>query len=676
MFSAHPQRTVLSSSSPAEAQPETDRDDSSTIVHALLLFPPSLPLSFSFTHHSHPPPTTLYPSLPPPPACCQHVQADQKLVEHRPGSSRSLAAFASLATYCRAFATPRHSSTTPCFWPFTAYSLCCILSWLFSRCHPDSPLTLLRYPSIDGPLAIVLRPRFADNLIQTPQNTPANNAPISSRAQAPDIASIKEEDLDRAAAASIFAQNPRLVSMMQNKLQGLVGRSSGYVESLPAPVRKRVAGLKGVQKEHAKLEAEFQEEVLQLEKRFFAKFTPLYEKRAKIVNGQSEPSAEEVEAGEADEEEDEEAELAKQETDKKEVSAADLKGIPEFWLSAMKNSSLAETINDRDEEVLKDLTDIRMEYLDRPGFRLIFEFADNDFFSNKTITKTYFYQEENGYGGDFIYDHAEGDKIEWKSGKDLTVKVESKKQRNKNTKQTRIVKKTIPTPSFFDFFNPATPPTDDDDEEEIDEELEAKLELDYQLGEDIKEKLIPRAIDWFTGEALQFEQARLDDGACGTICHERSDRAAVHVLAAVTVIRSSTLMSFAEQHLDDESCEEVLRTMGRMLGCQFRNLTGRAKYRRSHELEDSHNGRHTRHLRQRSWFTSTKRTYIYEPACVIWAPVESVAESEWTDRTSPGESMGQEDISPPRSQVRSDTVKVLKIGSIFERQDGNGRKVD
>lgn len=30
------------------------------------------------------------------------------------------------------------------------------------------------------------------------------------------------------------------------------------------------------------------------------------------------------------------------------------------------------------------------------------------------------------------------------------------------------------------------------------------------MGEDIKEKLIPRAIDWFTGEALQFEQG-LDD---------------------------------------------------------------------------------------------------------------------------------------------------------------------
>ena len=217
---------------------------------------------------------------------------------------------------------------------------------------------------------------------------------------------------------------------MQNKLSGLIGKSSGYVESLPPQVRRRVAGLKGVQKEHSKLEAEFQEEVLQLEKRFFAKFTPLYEKRSKIVNGEAEPTEEEVEAGEADEDEDEDEAAKPAETS--DASGADMKGIPEFWLSAMKNSSLAETITDRDEEALKFLTDIRMEYLDRPGFRLIFEFAENEYFTNKVMTKTYFYQEENGYGGDFIYDHAEGDKIEWKPGKDMTVKIESKKQRNKS----------------------------------------------------------------------------------------------------------------------------------------------------------------------------------------------------------------------------------------------------
>ncbi|KAF2238581.1 NAP-domain-containing protein [Viridothelium virens] len=353
----------------------------------------------------------------------------------------------------------------------------------------------------------------------TPQNTPANNAPISSRAQQPGVASIKEEELDRAAAASLFAQNPKLVSMIQGKLGTLVGRSSGYIESLPAPVRRRVAGLKGVQKDHAKLEAEFQEEILQLEKRYFAKFTPLYEKRARIVNGQAEPTEEEVEAGEKKEEEDEEGdeEEAKEPTEPveaTETSDVDVKGIPEFWLSAMKNQiSLAELITDRDEAALRHLSDIRMEYLDKPGFRLIFEFAENEFFTNKTITKTYFYQEENGYGGDFIYDHAEGDTINWNTGKDLTVKIESKKQRNKNTKQTRVIKKSVPTESFFNFFSPPKPPGEED-EGDATSDIEERLELDYQLGEDIKEKLIPRAIDWFTGEALQYEQLEdeMEDG--------------------------------------------------------------------------------------------------------------------------------------------------------------------
>lgn len=83
--------------------------------------------------------------------------------------------------------------------------------------------------------------------------------------------------------------------------------------------------------------------------------------------------------------------------------------------------------------------------------------------------------------------------------------MESKKQRNKNTKQTRVVKKTVPTESFFNFFSPPKAPTDDDDDDAA-SDIEERLELDYQLGEDIKEKLIPRAIDWFTGEALQFEE--------------------------------------------------------------------------------------------------------------------------------------------------------------------------
>jgi nucleosome assembly protein 1-like 1 len=86
----------------------------------------------------------------------------------------------------------------------------------------------------------------------------------------------------------------------------------------------------------------------------------------------------------------------------------------------------------------------------------------------------------------------------------------SRLTRTLDTKQTRIVKKTVPTESFFNFFSPPKAPTDDDDDD-AESDIEERLELDYQLGEDIKEKLIPRAIDWFTGEALAFEEISEDE---------------------------------------------------------------------------------------------------------------------------------------------------------------------
>ncbi|KAK2598983.1 histone chaperone [Conoideocrella luteorostrata] len=357
-------------------------------------------------------------------------------------------------------------------------------------------------------MAEPIRNKRPDLTAPTPQNTPATNAPISSHAQQPGVASIKEEDMDRATAAAIFAQNPKLVQMIQGRLGSLIGRSSGYIESLPPVVRRRVAGLRAVQQEHSKLEDDFQKEVLELEKKYFAKFTPLYEKRAAIVNGKAEPTEEEVKAGDNEDGQLQAEGTSEASTQQQSEAVENVAGIPEFWLSAMKNqTTLAEMITDRDEAALKHLTDVRMEYLDKPGFRLMFEFAENEFFSNKIITKTYFYQNESGYGGDFIYDHAEGDNIEWYPSKDLTVRVEAKKQRNKNTNQTRIVKKTVPTESFFNFFSPPQTPSDDDaEDEDAVGDIEDRLELDYQLGEDIKEKLIPRAIDWFTGEALAFEE--------------------------------------------------------------------------------------------------------------------------------------------------------------------------
>lgn len=78
------------------------------------------------------------------------------------------------------------------------------------------------------------------------------------------------------------------------------------------------------------------------------------------------------------------------------------------------------------------------------------------------------------------------------------------------------MRKEVAADSFFNFFKPPQPPTaealenDEVDEDEL-EELDARLETDYQLGEDFKEKIIPRAVDYFTGKALAYEDDYEDE---------------------------------------------------------------------------------------------------------------------------------------------------------------------
>jgi nucleosome assembly protein 1-like 1 len=153
--------------------------------------------------------------------------------------------------------------------------------------------------------------------------------------------------------------------------------------------------------------------------------------------------------------------------------------------------------------------------LPTPGFKLNFHFSPNEYFEDAVLSKSYLYQDEIGYRGDFVYERAIGTTIKWKEDKDLTKQVEIKRQRNKNTNRTRVIRRTLPTDSFFNFFSPPNVPDrkaieeGDIDEDEL-EELEERIELDYQIGEDLKERIIPRAIDYFTGKALEYDGVELD----------------------------------------------------------------------------------------------------------------------------------------------------------------------
>lgn len=360
-----------------------------------------------------------------------------------------------------------------------------------------------------------IRSNRLNNLAEapTPQNTPATATSSFIQRAAdgkPNVPTISED------GDTSLVNNLSLISMIQGKLGTLVGQPSGYIASLPEAVRDRIRGLKAIQAQHAVLESQLEEEILALEKKWHKKYEPLYEKRAKIIAGELEPTKDEIEEGKKIEEEEEleeetprleeikeeDAETATAETEEK-----DIKGIPDFWSTALKNLpalSDGEGINERDEEALHYLTDIRMEYLDQPGFALVFEFDENPFFTNKTLKKTYFYHPGPAYLGEYTFDHAEGTTIDWKSPEqNLTVKIEKRKQRNKRTQQTRTIEKTVPESSFFNFFSPPSPESNEDDDEEEDESVHDAVEFDYQIGEAIKD-LIPRAIDWYTGEALQY----------------------------------------------------------------------------------------------------------------------------------------------------------------------------
>ncbi|KAH9763036.1 nucleosome assembly protein 1 [Citrus sinensis] len=306
-----------------------------------------------------------------------------------------------------------------------------------------------------------------------------------------------------------------LVGVLKNKLQNLAGQHSDVLEKLTPAVRKRVEVLREIQarilmfiialysiyyavnfnfcflSEHDELEAKFFEERAALEAKYQKLYQPMYTKRYEIVNGVVEGAPNEVAM------------------DQEEDKATEEKGVPDFWLTAMKNNDvLSEEITERDEGALKFLKDIKWFRIDDPkGFKLEFYFDPNPYFKNTVLTKTYHMIDED----EPILEKAIGTEIEWYPGKCLTQKLLKKKPK-KGSKNAKPITKTEECESFFNFFNPPQVPEDDEDiDEDTAEELQNQMEQDYDIGSTIRDKIIPHAVSWFTGEAIQEEEIELDD---------------------------------------------------------------------------------------------------------------------------------------------------------------------
>jgi len=323
---------------------------------------------------------------------------------------------------------------------------------------------------------------------------------------------IEDEEVSTNAKAAMVAEllkNPALFSMM----------NADYISSLPAPVKRRLKALKKIQLESTKIEAKFYEEVHKLECKYHEMYQPLYQKRSKITKGEYEPNEDECQWPSDDEEDDEElasdmkdkAKIEDEKT-KNEAEEKDIKGVPDFWLTIFKNvDMLQEMVQEADEPLLSQLTDITVTFSEAPmGFTLHFYFAPNDYFSNSILTKEYEMKCEPSEDDPFSFEGPEifkckGSTINWKEpGKNLTVKTVKKKQKHKNKGNVRTITKQVKSDSFFNFFDP--PPISDDPDADVDPETQDLLTADFEIGHYIRDRIIPRAVLYFTGEALEEDE--------------------------------------------------------------------------------------------------------------------------------------------------------------------------
>ncbi|XP_062087702.1 nucleosome assembly protein 1;1-like isoform X2 [Humulus lupulus] len=245
-----------------------------------------------------------------------------------------------------------------------------------------------------------------------------------------------------AAAAALSAEDRAgLVNALKSKLRTLTANHSDIMKTLSPTLRKRVESLRKIQGQHDELAAKFLEERASLESKYHELYQPLYTKRYEIVNGVVEVDG--VEHGD---------------------KANEDKGVPQFWLNAMKSHEvLAEEITERDEGALKYLKDIKYIRIENPkGFRLDFFFDTNPYFKNSVLAKTYHMVEDD----EPILENAIGTEIEWYPGKCLTQKILKKKPRKSGSKNANPITKTENCSSFFNFFNPPRIPEDDVDIDE------------------------------------------------------------------------------------------------------------------------------------------------------------------------------------------------------------------
>jgi len=276
------------------------------------------------------------------------------------------------------------------------------------------------------------------------------------------------------------------------------------VSHLPQVVQNRVKALKNIQLDTVKAECEYYKEVHELDLKYQKIYDEINKKRACVLSGDHEPSGAEIEWKEPSKDEDSDVDVVTNGVDKIDLGMDEnTKGIPKFWMYTLKNANdeaLLGMVEPHDEPVLEYLTDITVT-LNQPknnGFTLHFLFSENPYFTNTVLDKMYKLREDLDPESPLEFDGPEiidctGCPIEWKEDKDVT----------------KMLVKEVKADSFFNFFSPPIIPNGK--EMDMTDEDRSILARDFDVGFAIKEKIIPRAVLYFTGEAFDDDDDEFED---------------------------------------------------------------------------------------------------------------------------------------------------------------------
>jgi len=297
-------------------------------------------------------------------------------------------------------------------------------------------------------------------------------------------------------------------------------------------VQRRINALKNVQLKLADAESKLFDEINQIEAKYQSVFEPIYAQREQIVSGEREPTDEEANWPYKEEHfNDDEVNGSAAKKLKTENGSNDVRGLPEFWLTCLKSTSLlGGMIQQHDEPILKHLKDVKVKLnAQKPyGYTLEFHFNENEYFKNKVLSKSYELTTERDDKSPLSNDTTRlykclGTKIEWNDGKNVTLKVTKKKQTNKNSGESKEITKEEKQGSFFDLFDTHTEDgvkpswtnveEKDGNEDELDEqeELEHLFDLDFEIGQFIKDVLVPKALLYYTGELSEGLESMDED---------------------------------------------------------------------------------------------------------------------------------------------------------------------